>query len=142
MTLEKLLYEISEMAIHQEIINYSAAGSDIYGLNGRTIKDWPVLFVSPTGSHTVKEGTTIYSLTLYYLERLLDDSENEVGILSTAIEELKNIVRNVKLIDGVVDIEEIYQITNFIETEAFNDRVAGAYCTVQIEVLNNTICPE
>lgn len=142
MTLERLLYSISEMAIQQKIINYACAGPDIYALNGKTIKDWPVLFASPTGYHSVRQNSTVFSITLYYFDRLLEGSENEIGILSTAVEELKNIVRNIDLIPEVVTVEEVYQITNFTDTESFSDRVCGAWCTIRIEVLNDTICAE
>lgn len=142
MTLEKLLWKISEMAIQQKIINFGAAGPDIYGLNGLTIKAWPVLFTSPTGSHTVHENSIEYNISIFYLDRLLTDSENEIGIMSTAIEELKNIIRNIAQFPEVIRVSEDYDITNFVETEAFNDRVAGAYATLNIEVLNDTLCAE
>ncbi len=84
MTLENILYAITELGIKQKVINFAAAGADIYAaLNGITIKDYPILFVSPTGSHTVGENTTQWSITLYYLDRLLDDSSNDVGIICT-----------------------------------------------------------
>lgn len=142
MTLQTLLYHISDVAISQTLINFTAAGTDIYSLNGMTVKDWPVLFISPTGSHTVKDNTTEFSLTFYYLDRLLTDSSNDLDILSVSIEQLKSILRLVAKIDGVVTVDSEYQITNFTETESFNDRVAGSYATVVVEVLNDTICPE
>ena len=140
MTLQNLLYKISEIAIAQDIIHFAAAGTDIYALNALTIKDWPVLFTSPTGSHNVKENTTEFSLTFYYLDRLLEGNSNELDILSVSIEQLKSLLKIIAQIDGVVNIDVEYQITNFTETEAFNDRVCGAYTTVMVEVVNDTIC--
>lgn len=140
MTLQKLLYEIAQLAIAQKAVNYTAAGADINTLNTGTIDSWPVLFTSPTGSHTVTDNTTKYTITLYYLERLLNDNSNDVDIMSVAIEQLKNITNGIKEIDGVVGIDDNYNITNFIETEAFNDRCAGAYCTIYVTVINDTIC--
>lgn len=142
MTLLKLLREISRMAINQQIINYAAGGSDIYALNSQTIKGYPVLFSSPTGSHNVEKNTTSFSITLYYLDRLLDSSENELDILSTAVEELKNIVRNIEQIPGVIGVADEYQITNFTEVEAMSDRVAGAFTTLTVICSNETTCAE
>lgn len=140
MTLENLLYEISRLAIGQKIINYSAAGTDIYVLNGQTIKDWPVLFSSPTGTQYVKENSTVFTLTIYYLERMLSDLSNDVNVISVSIEQLKNLINGIKQIQGVMNVEDEYEVVGFTETEAFNDSVAGAYATIKVEVANNTIC--
>ena len=142
MTLKYLLNEISRTAIRQKCINYAAAGSDIYQLNVLRVDSYPVLFISPTGNHTVNENTTTYEVTIYYLDRLTEGNFNDVDIQSVAIEQLKNMVRWIAVFDGVVRVSDEYQITNFIETEAFNDRVAGAYCTIEIEVLNAFTCPD
>ena len=84
MTLQNLLYKITEIGIKQKVIQYAAAGADIYAaLNDTTIKDYPILFVSPTGNHTVGENTTVYSITLYYLDRLLSDNSNDVNVMSS-----------------------------------------------------------
>ena len=140
MTLENLLYEISRLAIGQKIINYSAAGTDIYVLNGQTIKDWPVLFSSPTGTQYVKENSTVFTLTIYYLERMLSDLSNDVNVISVSIEQLKNLINGIKQIQGVMNVEDEYEVVGCTETEAFNDSVAGAYATIKVEVANNTIC--
>lgn len=142
MTLKYLLNEISKTAIRQKCINYAAAGSDIYQLNVLRVDAYPVLFTSPTGNHSVNENTTTYEVTLYYLDRLTEDNSNDVDIQSTAIEQLKNMVRWIAVFDGVVGVSNEYQITNFIETEAFSDRLCGAYATIQIEVLNAFTCPD
>lgn len=142
MTLKYLLNTISTTAINQKVINYSAAGSDIYQLNALRVDSYPVLFTSPTGNHIVNENTTTYELTLYYLDRLTEDNINDIDIQSVAIEQLKNMVKHIATFDGVVSVSEEYNITNFIETEAFDDRLGGAFCTIQIEVLNSFICPE
>lgn len=142
MTLKYLLNIISRRAINQKCINYASAGSDIYQLNALRVDSYPVLYVSPTGNHMVSENTTTYELTLYYLDRLTEDNINDIDIQSAAIEQLKNIVLTIGEIDGVVRVSESYSITNFIETEAFSDRLAGAYCTIQVEVLNNFVCPD
>ena len=140
MTLEDLLYKIGETAIKNKIINFSAVGGDIYDLNVENIKDYPVLFASPTGSHQVRENTTDYEVTFYFLDRLLSDSVNDVQIYSTAIEQLKLILNMVENMKGVLDVSDDYDIQNFTETERMNDRVAGAFSTVNITVKNENEC--
>lgn len=140
MTLEDLLYKIGETAIKNKIINFSAVGGDIYDLNVENVKDYPVLFAAPTGSHEVRQNTTDYEVTFYFLDRLLSDSVNDVQIFSTAIEQLKLILNMVENIKGVLDVSDDYDIQNFTETERMNDRVAGAFATVNITVQNTSDC--
>lgn len=140
MTLENLLHLISNYGIGRKIINYSAAGSSIADLQIKSIREYPVLFTAPTGSHTISRDTTEYTLTIYYIDRLEEDSSNDIAIYSTAIEQLKNIIDGVRELDGIVDIDEEYRIENFIDTETLNDRCAGAYTTINITTLNDFVC--
>lgn len=140
MTLLELCNAIGDMAIEQKIINYAAAGTDINALNTQTIKDYPVCFVSPTGQHRVEENTTRYSLTLYYVERLLADSSNEMEILSVAVEQLKNLIIGIGGLDGVVGVDTNWMIQNFVATEDFADRLAGAYAQVEVIAVNDFRC--
>lgn len=142
MTLENLLYNIGKTAIKNKVINYAAAGSSIFELNAETIVDYPLLFASPTGNHEVRVNTTDYEITLYYIDRLLRDSANDVQIFSTGVEQLKLIMRMIENIDGVVEVADTYSISNFAETEKMNDSVAGAFATVTITVLNTSECDD
>ena len=140
MTLKNLIDNIAKLAIDQKCINYSAAGTSIYQLNPKQVDAYPVLFQSPTGDHIVNENTTTYEITLYYLDRLTEDSINDIVIYSASIEQLKNIVRGIELLDGVLKVVDGYTITNFADTESFDDRLCGAYTTIQITVTNTDTC--
>ena len=142
MTLEYLLYNIGKAAIRNKIINYAAAGGSIYELNAETIQDYPILFASPTGQHEVRVNTTDYEISLYYLDRLLRDNSNDIQIYSTAVENLKLTLKAIEEIEGVIEISETYTISNFTETEGMNDRVAGAFATVTITILNTSDCDD
>ena len=142
MTLEYLLYSIGKAAIRNKIINYAAAGGSIYELNAETIQDYPILFASPTGQHEVRVNTTDYEISLYYLDRLLRDNSNDIQIYSTAVENLKLTLKAIEEIEGVIEISETYTISNFTETESMNDRVAGAFATVTITILNTSDCDD
>lgn len=140
MTLQSLLYAISEYCITRKIINYSAAGASIYEIGVKDIKDYPILFTSPSGSHTANRNTTTYSITLYYIDRLLTDSSNDIDILSTAIEQLKSIIAGIETFEDVISVSDEYRINNFTDTETFNDRCAGAYATIEITIINDELC--
>lgn len=140
MDLKTLLNEIAKIAIAQKVINYACAGTDIFQLNGRKIDAYPVLFSSPTGNHLVEKNTTTFEITLYYFDRLLEDNSNDIDIYSTSVEQLKNLIIWIADIEGIVEIQDGYNITNFSEVETFNDRIAGSYAIVQISVVNDTTC--
>lgn len=140
MTLKDATTAISALAKQQKIINYAAAGADVTELNFNTVDSYPALFIAPTGSHTVKKDTTIYRITIFYLDRLLNDNQNMMDILSVSVEQLKNIVKGINLIEGVVNVDFNYEITNFTETEAMNDKVAGGYANIDMELVNDTTC--
>lgn len=140
MNLKTLLKEIGEMGYRQRLVNYSAAGTSLDQINGAEIEWYPLLFQSPTGSHTVLQNTTTYEITLYYIDRLLTDFSNDIDIFSSAIENLKNIINGIKDIPGVVEVMDNYQIRNFTNTEKMNDSLAGAYAVIRIKVINDIIC--
>lgn len=141
MTLKTLLNSIADLAINEKIIQYSVAGTSLYQLNPKQIDAYPVLFQSPTGEHLVTENYTTYTITLYYFDRLTEDSINDIDIYSAAIEELKNLVRKIENLEGIQKVVDGYRITNFADTESFDDRLCGAYTTIEIVTVNNYICP-
>lgn len=141
MTLLELCRELGEMAKAQELVNYSAAGSSLGELNPLSVDWYPLFFIIPSGTHTVYEDTTRYDLTLYHIDRLLEDNTNTIDVFSSAIENLKNILIGARSIPGVVDVEETYTIRNFMP-EKQNDRLAGAYAQVRITVVNDDLCYE
>lgn len=141
MTLQQICKELGEMAKAQELVNFSAAGSSLGEINPLQIDFYPLFFIIPSGSHTVMENTTRYDLTLYYVDRLLEDNTNTIDIFSSAIENLKNILIGARSIPGVVDVEDTYTIRNFLP-EKLNDRLAGAYAQVRITCENDTVCME
>lgn len=139
MNLQELCKKLGEMAEAQELVNFSAAGASLGELNPLQVDWYPLFFIIPSGTHTVKDDTTRYDLTLYYIDRLLEDNTNTIDIFSSSIENLKNILIGARSIPGVVDVEDTYTIRNFMP-EKMNDRVAGAYAQVRITCENATVC--
>lgn len=140
MTLQTLLNIIGEIGIRDRLINFSCAGSSIYQINDLTVVDYPILYTTPAGTHNVTPNYTSYELTLYYIDRLLEDNSNDVNIHSVGVEVLKNIINKIKAVEDVVEVEDEYDIILFTDTEKMKDRCSGAYATIKVSVLNNTIC--
>ena len=111
MTLQELCKEIGQLAKSQELVNFSAAGASLGELNPIDLSWYPFTFIIPSGTHTVKTDTTQFDLTIYYADRLLEDDSNEIDLMSSAIENLKNIINGVRGIDGVIAVEDTYRTT-------------------------------
>lgn len=141
MTLKQLIDSIGEIGIKEKLVNFSAGGTSLYEMNPIPVDYYPLLFISPTGNHQVMENVTVYELTLYCLERLLEDNSNDIDIFSFTIEELKNLIIKIREIDGVVNVNYNYTIRNFASVEGMDDRVNGSYATIRITVKNDTLCP-
>lgn len=141
MTLKNLTTAIGKMAIDDRLINCAAAGNSIYEINGKNVDGYPMLFIAPTGRHTVKEYTTSYSISLFYIDRLLEDKSNSIDVYSSAIETLKNLVLKIKDIEGVLTVDDNYEIINFVEDEKMDDVLSGAYTEIRVET-RNEYCPE
>lgn len=141
MTLEALQYLVTDLALKHNLVNCAISGPSIYAINPEDIKEYPLIFISPTGTHTIKENTTRYSLTFFYMDRLLESSANEESINSAGIETLRNLKLQLSKIEVVTDMQEDADIRLFTETERMADRVAGAYMTIWIETLNPSTCP-
>lgn len=139
MNLKILLKNIGEMAKAQKLVNFSAAGASLAEINPLEVTWYPMFYAIPAGTHTITENTTTFSLTLYYIDRLLEDNSNEVDIFSSSIENLRNIINGIKGLPGVVEVESTYTMNNFMP-ERLNDRLCGSYANVRIMVVNDTVC--
>lgn len=141
MTLNSLLNSIGLIGINDKLVNWAGGGPSVYqAANALTIKDYPFLFCSPTGTHRVEENWTTYNVTIFYVSRLLEDNSNEMDIQSTAVEVLKNIIKKIQNLEGVVAVSDEYTINVFVEYEKFTDRTTGAFAQIDISLLNDTTC--
>lgn len=141
MTIERLLYDISEIALKNNLVNAAYAGPSLYNLNGETVRDYPYIFTSPTDDITVGENTSTYGLTLFFVDRLLEDSSNEVDIFSVGVETLKNLIKQLEGLDEIVSVGDTPIIRLFTETQKMADFCAGAYVRLRVTVLNSVACP-
>lgn len=140
MTLENLLALITEIGLNDRLVNFAACGNSVYDINSYQIKNYPLLFVSPTGMQGVSERFVTYTLTIFYIDRLLTDNSNQIQIHSIAIDALKNIINKIEAFDDVIEVEDNYNITLFTENEKFSDVCNGAFATIRVKTLNNSTC--
>lgn len=142
MTLVELTDAIEALALTSPVIHYADSGADVYDLNGRTVVNYPAVYIMPDGVHTVGRNTTQYHLTIFYIDRLVADKTNAEQVFSTAIRELSNLVRGIRDINGVVNIGDTASVQNFINTEQekFSDVCAGAYIITTVTVENDSSC--
>ena len=139
-TLEQIEYVITELALKHNLVNSAFAGPSIYAINAEDIKEYPFIYISPTGSHTLKENTTRFTFTIFAVDRLLEDSSNEDNIGSVSVETIRNLHLQLKKLSFITDIQDQVDVRLFTETERLSDRCAGAYATLWLEVLNSTTC--
>lgn len=103
--------------------------NDIYRINELKEITYSVFCVAQT-SHREDDVMRTYGLRLFYVDRLLEDSGNELSCQGTGIEVLSNIIKELGEQTGY----SISEITYFTWTQRFLDECAGAYCEFNIEV--------
>ena len=140
----KLVREILDIAIKQSGINMSL-DEDIYTINSMQAAKFPVFVCAPTEPQIERENYYEFHLTLYYIDRE-QAANTEYGnaetsnIHSAGISILGNIIKKIRALDEVVDVDETIQYTLFNDTEVFADRCNGVYTTITIRVPKDGNC--
>ena len=140
----KLVREILDIAIHQSGINMSL-DEDIYTINSMQAAKFPVFVCAPTEPQIERENYYEFHLTLYYIDRE-QSANNEYGnaetsnIHSAGISILGNIIKKIRALDEVVDVDETISYTLFNDTEVFADRCNGVYTTITVKVPKDSLC--
>ena len=113
---------------------------DIFRLSNEMSAKYGV-FAWTQGAHSVdvESGMAIYTLTLFYVDRLLEDKTNAVEIHSVGVGTLTNVVRGV-VDNGDVWVDTALNFTTF--SQRFADECAGVFATVQFKTYQNSICVE
>lgn len=139
MTLLELTKAVEGVAAMQPAVKMIVP-EDIFRLSNEMSARYGV-FAWTQGAHSVdvENGLAVYTLTLFYVDRLLEDKSNAVEIHSVGIDTLTNIVR------GVMDFGDIWvdsslNFTTF--SQRFADECAGVFAAVQFKTYQNSICVE
>ena len=111
--------------------------NDVFRINSAPSLKYGV-FAWTQGQHTGKvNGMTSFSLTLFYVDRLLEDKSNQLEIQSVGCETIGNILRQLEEYDIEVGG---YTLQTF--NQRFTDECAGVFCNVNLSVLPSAYCGE
>ena len=140
-----IIREILNTAINQTGVN-TAFDSDIYQINSMQAVKYPIFNVSPVSPQIEHEQYFEYVLTLYYIDRE-QLNNNQYGspetslIYGAGMQILSNIIKKLRNLPGVLDVDDDINYTCFGDTEIFADKCAGVYCEIHVKVAKDTNCP-
>jgi len=141
MTLKNIINDICEYAVKNDLCNTSMGGLSLYDINFKQDNLYSLIFVAPSQNHNITNNTIDYNFRLYYLDRLLRDNDNNLDIFNASVLNLSKLINIIKEFNGVLKINNDYQIVNFADTQRLTDNVAGSYVDITVTVLNtNGIC--
>lgn len=144
MNYAKLVQNILDIAIHQAGVNM-AIDEDIYQINNMQASKYPIFVCSPTEPQVEKENYYEFHLTLYYIDRVQSGNNEyynaETSLVHSAgITILGNIIKKIRNLDDVINVDETISYTCWSETEIFADKCNGVYCNIVISVPKETNC--
>jgi len=126
MNLKNSLEFINTVYQNHPLINDSWVGS-IYDLNGRKNIKYPVASVAATDV-TTQAHSIVYTLYLYYADRLTKDRSNTVDVQTVAINTLREVINYLQNNSDAFEVQST-NITLF--EQKFQDECAGAYAVVR-----------
>ena len=132
MNIIELTNIIKDYAISLRACNSVTEGDVHFNLNSNEIQYGNVnIYVE---SVTNEEYQSVYTVILYYTDRLLQDKSNSSRIYTDGFYTLQSIINYLNKQD-YIDIDEEVNYTPF--EEQFADYLAGLYTQVDIRTINN-----
>lgn len=138
MTLAKIIDTLKMIALKHPNIN-SAYEGNIYDILNANPENKYASVVLTQQSHTTDETYDHYGFVIFYVDRLIDDlEENRVQIQSIGKSMLGNIITAF-----CNEFEaECDNISYQPFTQRFADETAGVYCTITIDTVKDVYCAE
>lgn len=139
MTLKEFIGMVRAIALTQPNVN-SVIDNDVYKLNELKDVEYSV-FAWQQRQHREETDFWIYSFQFFYIDRLTQDSGNELETQSIGLDILSNIILTILEVgDGEIELYDtpIYQPF----TQRFKDLCAGDYATVTFRIPKCSICEE
>lgn len=135
MNLLQVIRAIESVASEQPPVA-SLVRNDVYRLNSIPAARYGV-FAWLQGEHRIALDSSLqeFAFTLFYVDRLTFNKDNEIQIQSQGIEVLENILATLAGY-GIVAGEHTFRTFN----ERFADECAGAFCSVVLEVPKDGTC--
>lgn len=138
MTLYQTIETIKSVALRQPVVGSAAEGNIYEFMNANPRVRYGVFFITQ-GQHAEDENLNRFSFSLFYIDRLRDNMEdNRLQIQSAGKELISNVL---------AFMEENWEcdcgdVTYHTFTEKFADECAGVYASVVIAVPKDVICAE
>ena len=136
MTLRDTIAVIEAVAASQPAVNMIVR-SDIYKLNTEPAAKYGAFaWTQEQHRESINDYGPTFAFVLFYVDRLTEDGGNQVEVQSTAIETLRNIIR---------ELAETLEITDWTYNtfnQRFADVCAGAFARLTIRVPAESVCPE
>ena len=138
MTLYETIDLLKKIALKHPNIGSASEGNIYEYMNANPSVKYGVFFITQ-GTHSQDEMFNHFEFTLFYVDRLVDDmEENRLQIQSAGKEMLSNIITFFcEEFDAECD-----NITYQPFTQKFTDLTAGVYATITIDMPKDIICPE
>ena len=138
MTLYETIDLLKKIALKHPNIGSASEGNIYEYMNANPSVKYGVFFITQ-GTHSQDEMFNHFEFTLFYVDRLVDDMEdNRLQIQSAGKEMLSNIITFFcEEFDAECD-----NITYQPFTQKFTDLTAGVYATITIDMPKDVICPE
>lgn len=137
MTLLETIRIIEKVAQEQPCI-HTIVENDVFKLNDHPEAKYGVFaFVQGQHGAAVDSDMITYRFSFFYVDRLRFDKKNQIEVQSVGIETINNIMQ--RLSDHGIETRS-YTLQPF--NQRFTDECAGVFCTVDLETIRGSYCPE
>ena len=120
MTLQNILHKLREIAQTKPNINF-VGDVNVYDLNQKSDAEYSVFWMTPQGTD-VYENLINHKLTLFYIDRLTDDWDNQRQIQSDGIRAINNIIKPRMTYKSEYVKADINIISNYYYDNKYNAR--------------------
>lgn len=129
MNLIQILDKLQAYSMSQNFIESVTKGDVYTNWNGHPDLKYGAVNMDVTNVQR-NSNTVVYTIYLYYADRLLDDASNEYEVKTVAETILSSIINYAG--EKIGDVEDSWQITYF--NQQFADNLAGGYVNFNLEV--------
>ena len=137
MTLLEVIGRIEDVAKSQPSVNMIVR-SDVFRISSAPERRYGIFsWTQMQHSGEMSDDLITYRFSLFYVDRLMENRQNEVEIQSVGIQTLDNIVRQ---LDDIGISAESWTFRTF--TQRFLDECAGVWCEVGFQVPVSLVCAE
>lgn len=136
MTLAQLIAKMEAVAMAQPGVR-TVVQNDVFRLNSMPDVIYGV-FAYTQGKHTFNMDTEMatFSFSLFFVDRLKENGDNEIEVQSAGVSTLSNIIRT------LADDFGIFSWTVDTFTQRFKDLCAGAFALVSIDIPIDYTCSD